>query len=1087
MQIAEKPTLFKIQRTCVYDGPGIRTTIFFQGCNLRCKWCQNPEGQSFQEDAISQCDYTIDEIIDIISRDKKYYLSTEGGVTLSGGEPLLQKPKALLPLLKMLKKDKIKITAETSLFAPWDNISKFAQYIDLFLVDLKIVGNDKLHKELTNQTSELIQDNLKKLIESGANIKFRMVMVPGMNDTEANIKNTANLLKSFNYDSIELLKYHSLYEDKTKRLGLKAPLLNITSEESLASLKKGIKMFKENGISAQNSDLDHEKHETFFSDRVKKVQNDILNSKRALCMEAAKLRTKYYRKNGFKKPTPIHRSERLSYVLANKKLKVYPKELLVGNFTSKRLAGQMWEEYYGTLYILFLYRINRQKPVPFQCSLKDRLYFYTRIFPYWVNHSLIKMVYPTVKGFIVNMARTAELVAGFNNNMAAIAHFIVNYDRLLKLGTTGLIKEIRKKQKEHPENNQDFYEGAILGLKGLEVFAKRYADYLAEESEKETDPERKAELKKMSEICSHVPKNPARTLHEALQSILLLHIALCIEQYENAISFGRLDQILYPYYKNDKEAGRITYEEAKELICLFALKIDELILANDGDSMLQMSNMFETVSTDQALTFGGVDKDGNDATNDVTYMLIDACELQTVSLDMGARIHKNSPQKYLERLAEVYISGCPIPQLFSDDIYIKTLLKHYDTTIEDARNYSIVGCVEPCASDDHFGNTDCANVNLALPFLQALKGQKYDLWNHKLIDHILIVVLEFLKFLINARWFDKIIDKLFKLRNINLDRYKYNPPQNMEELLDRFQKRLNEVTESILRDHQHIEARLRQFFPAPLASSLYDGCLEKGKDLYEGGSKFNSSGIQAVGVTDVADSLYAIDEVVFKKKQYSLNTVINAIENNFKGKKYQKVRAALLAVPKFGDDSSTKATEWENKVLDIYNKALQSVDKCPRNGRYSAGYYALNVCNRYGKKTPALPSGRLNGQPLANSITPHYGMQQNDLLSAMNAISGVDFVEHAENGTTVTFTIDSALFQGEEGKKKLANMLKTFLTTGGMQMQPNVVNRELLIDAYNNPDKYPHLLVRIAGYCEYFNQLSDEMKRIVINRTCYTS
>ena len=155
-------------------------------------------------------------------------------------------------------------------------------------------------------------------------------------------------------------------------------------------------------------------------------------------------------------------------------------------------------------------------------------------------------------------------------------------------------------------------------------------------------------------------------------------------------------------------------------------------------------------------------------------------------------------------------------------------------------------------------------------------------------------------------------------------------------------------------------------------------------------------------------------------------------------------------------------------------------------GRYSAGYYALNVCNRYGKNTPALPSGRLAGTPLANSITPHYGMVENDLLSALNSISQINFVDHAENGTTATLHIDTALFHGENGVKNLAAIFKTFMSSGGMQLQPNVIDKATLIDAYHNPDKYPYLLVRIAGYCEYFNALSDEMKRVVINRTMYT-
>ena len=1082
---------FNIQRTCVYDGPGIRTTIFFQGCNLKCAWCQNPEGQSFQGDMAPECNYSIDEIMEVVSRDKEYYFSTNGGVTLSGGEPFLQDPDSLINFLKLLKKKKIKVAAETSLCAPWKNISEIAPYIDLFLVDLKVVGDDKLHKKYTKQDSSLIHSNVKKLLDLNANIKFRMVMVPGFTDNESNIRATSDFLKSIGYDSIELMKYHNLYEEKAKRLGLDAASLNITLEQSKESVINGVKLFKNHGVDAEYTDLDSTKQKTVFTERVNEIREEIRGSRRSLCVEASKLRTKYYRKNGFKKPNPIHRSERLSYLLQNKKVIVYPRELLVGNFTSKRVAGHIYEELHGFLPILFLPYVNNQKPVSFHCSLKEKLIFYLRVAPHWWKHCLIGMSIEKLSDVGLWVARNAEMVAGFNNNFAAIAHFIVNFERILKLGTSGIIEEIKAIQKEKPENNQDFYNGAIIGLEGLELFAQRYAENLSSLSRKEKDPERRKELEEMAEICKYVPKYPARTFHEALQSMLFLHIALCIESFENAISFGRLDQILYPYYKRDKEAGIITYERAKELICLFVLKMDEDIFINDGNSLLSLHKSFQTLSTDQALTFGGVDKNGKDATNDVTYMMLDACELQTLALDPAARVHKDSPARYLERIAELYIDGCPMPQLFSDDIYIESILRHYPTTLEQARNYAIVGCVEPNASDDHFGNTDCANVNLAMPFLQALKGHEHDLWNFGLGDQMEKSILNIIEYFFKgknrfSRFILSFSNKLIQRRHVRRGLYKYNPPSSMDELLKRFQTRLNHLTKSILTDHQKLERILRETYTTPLASSLSKGCIESGKDLYEGGATLNSSGIQAVGVTDVADSLHALDEVVFKKKLYPIYDVIKAIDHDFRGAYNQRIRSALLEVPKFGNDSSREATEWVTKVMKIYNDALDSVFFCPRNGRYSAGYYALNVGTRYGEKTQSLPSGRLKGAPLANSIIPHYGMEQKDLLSSLNSVAGVNFTDHAENGATATLTIDSALFHGTDGIKNLAGIFKTFLTKGGMQLQPNVINREILLDAYKNPEKHPYLMVRIAGYCAYFNELTDDLKRVIINRTCYS-
>jgi formate C-acetyltransferase len=308
----------------------------------------------------------------------------------------------------------------------------------------------------------------------------------------------------------------------------------------------------------------------------------------------------------------------------------------------------------------------------------------------------------------------------------------------------------------------------------------------------------------------------------------------------------------------------------------------------------------------------------------------------------------------------------------------------------------------------------------------------------------------------------------------------------MEGLLERYQARLNHLASSILTDHQKIEKEIRENLPTPLTSSLFRGCIEKGKDVNEGGATFNSSGIQAVGITDVADSLYAIDEVVFRKQLYTLDEIISAIDNDFEGEQNQRIQAALLAVPKFGQDESRESQEWVNRVLQIYVNALNSVENCPRNGIYTAGYYALNVNRVYGKKTPSLPSGRLKGVPLANSITPHYGMEAADLLSSLNSVAGIDYVKYAPNGTTVTFTVDSALFQGPDGVKNLAGIFSTYFKKGGMQFQPNVINREILLEAYKNPEKHKFLLVRIAGYCAYFNDLSDELKMEIINRTCYS-
>ncbi len=304
--------------------------------------------------------------------------------------------------------------------------------------------------------------------------------------------------------------------------------------------------------------------------------------------------------------------------------------------------------------------------------------------------------------------------------------------------------------------------------------------------------------------------------------------------------------------------------------------------------------------------------------------------------------------------------------------------------------------------------------------------------------------------------------------------------------MERFARRLTELVRDVLADQQRIEAELARSLTTPLASSLYPGCMERGKDAYQGGTTINSSGIQAVGVTDVADSLAALDELVFRRRRYTLDQVLEAMEADFEGPQYQQLHADLLAAPKFGDDSAPGSHEWVNRVLQLYVDALRAAEHRTRGGKYVAGYYGLNVNMVYGRKISALPSGRRHGVPLANSICPHYGMQMVDLSSALNAVAKIDFPSFAPNGTTLTSTVDSGLFPGESGKKNLAGLIRGFFNQGGMQFQPNLIDREVLLDAYRNPGKHKDLVVRIAGYCAYFDDLSDDLKREIINRSYYT-
>jgi formate C-acetyltransferase len=1019
----------------------------------------------------------------VVRRDRAYHLRSHGGVTLSGGEPLLQPSSSLLDLLSQLKSDGFHVAVETAGHVRSSVFESVLPFIDLFLFDLKVVGDDDAHFALTGTHDRLIAENARRLIAAKANGEFRMCVVPGHNDSDRNFRATSDFLRALDRPSISLLRYYAMHEGKARRLGLAQAPLNITAAASADAIERAATTFAAAGIAVSRTAPYAAPRSPDFTPRVHAIRKDIRDAGYAVCMETAILKTDFHKRHGFTKPVGLQCANLLRHLLNNKKVIVYPHELLVGNYTSKRVGGNMWVEYFGPAGAISIWNADRQKPVSFKCSLEDKLTFYLKLLPYWAKHSLIGKVFPSTRELALFAARMLEKRVAFHNNMAGVAHYIVNTERIVQLGTTGIRAEVEAKRADKPrDETAAFYESVLIALCALEDFALRYATHLRDLGGRESDGSRRTELFAMADVCERVPRHPARTFHEALQSILFFHIALCTESFENAISFGRLDTVLYPYYQRDVAAGVLNYEKAKELVACFILKIDEVIFVNDGDTGFQLGKLFESLSPVETVTVGGVDEAGKDATNDVSYMVLDVCELRPIGVNMAARIHQGSPNRYVERIAEVYRNGSPMPALFNDEPYIKALQNEYTTSLSDARNYSIVGCVEPVASRDHFANTDCANINVTWPFLQALKGDERPLWKYGLLERPGKKLIRYVKSKLARNGAEATAAAAATLG----DPRAYAPPANMDELMARFRARMNELVSSVLADHYLIEAALRENLATPLASALFTGCIEKGKGVFDGGATYNSSGIQAVGITDVADSLAAIDDVVFTKKLHTIDEVIRAIDANFTGDANQRIREVLRAAPKFGDDAAPETAAWMNRVLEIYVNALAAVKRNTRGGKYVAGYYGLNVNLVYGKKTPALPSGRLHGVPLANSLCPHYGMQQIDLTSSLNAVSHVDFGRFAPNGTTLTSTIDAGLFPGDDGIRNLASLIRGYFDRGGMQFQPNIVSREILLDAYNNPGKYKDLVVRIAGYCGYFDDLSNDLKLEIINRTYYS-
>ncbi|MBF0362436.1 MAG: glycyl-radical enzyme activating protein [Oligoflexia bacterium] len=1084
-----------IQRFSVHDGPGIRTVIFFPGCNLQCKWCHNPELQNqnnqleFNSDkcspfclhscvnicptgalkserpvtldrnkctlcnsCVENCSYqalrtvsreiTVENLLTEILKDKSYFDASGGGVTLSGGEPLLQS-QAIQQLLQHLKQLKIHTLIETAGAVNWDAFDIILPWVDTFFFDIKAAG-DKIHQKLVGVKPQIIHQNIHKLLERKVDVAFRMLVVPGYNDQ--NLEDVVDLLcNKFKIFSITLLKYQSLWESKLKNVESNQQALNISNDEATNAIEVASTFFIKNGVKVIRYD-NLEKHKRKdFSERVKYLKEEIRNAPFSVCLERSNLITDYMKskdakidanKNS-KKSVEIIRAEGLAYIMKNRLCKIYPHELLVGNFTKKRVGGHLYMEHHGFAFASELFYIDKRKTNPLQLSWREKLLYYTKLLPFWfLGNSILKsnslwQFISFLYGQFVGKSYVTPLVA-------SVAHFVPNFKKILTLGTDGIIEEAKRYQEK-----KDFYQGIQIVCEGLaqmahnySVEAKKEAKKLAEQlvandqnCKNDKNNKRYQELMLISQTCANVPKRPAQTFREAIQSAYFTMIALTLEVQEQGLSFGRIDQWLYPYYKRDLENKIITAEEAFELICCFTIKMSELSPALPEIG----TRLYGGMMSGQGADFGGINAEtAEDATNDLTYMFLDAAGLGMRQPNYHARISasKSSPE-YLYRISQLLCSGSPTPALFNDDVIIPLIQKTHHTSIELARDYAIVGCMELVLSGNHFGDTDWGLINIVRPLEQIIHG-KYGM-------------------------------------SMNI---------SMDEIVNQYALLLAKQVDEIIKEVQRLEIGLRKY-PTLLSDALIDGCMEKGIDVNKGGAFYNSSGVQAVGVADVADSLAAIDYLIFQKKLYTWEQLILALKNNFKGKKiYDHIRAECVRSPKFGNDHQLP-DYYASVVMKIFSQILDKY-KNTRGGPYLAGYYSMTTHTVFGKRTLALPSGRLAGEMFANGFSPTLGSEMDGPTAALNSVAKQN---PGANGTSTNIKFDMNLLRGENGINILSGIINGFFISNGLQLQINTLDSATLMDALDNPEKYRDLMVRVSGYCAYFNDLTPEMKKIIINRT----
>jgi len=1105
--------VFDLQRFCLHDGPGLRTVVFLKGCSLRCQWCQNPEslrptpevsvyperclgcgaceracpngararGAGGPPDpdrslclacgaCVQVCPgealrlvgerLSVDTLLKRILADRAYFEASGGGVTLSGGEPLLQTP-AVVELLAACRSEGLHTAVETSAAAPWSAFEACLPHVDRWLLDIKAVP-DGLHRRLTGRPVARILTNARRLLGSGAPVWVRTPVVPGRNDDPAALEALARWLHRQGVSELRLLRYHAAGEAKIARVGAEQPLLGIDSERAGAALEAAAKLLRERnlrvlvvgtGESEPSGPADGDDgalagqpapwrvagrdRRAAFPDRVWRLRDAVQAAEPTVCALRARLVTDYFRRHADGKTSMVLRKARaLCHILAGWPARIYADELLVGCFSSHRVGGSIFPELHGVAMLEDLLRFDRREVNPLRIGARDRAALALKVLPYWLPRFLGLKAHSGLQA----LRFVREQLVGERylvNESGGISHFVPDYERLLRLGADGIAAEsaARAGRCEDP-SERDFHRAVVLVCRGLAAFGRAYAAEARRLVALEPPAARRRDLLAIAVACEQVPAKPARTLHEAFQSMLFAQIALNLESLDNSVSPGRLDQLLAPYCKADLKAGGLDECAARDLVGCFTVKLSELVPVFSR----RLTRFHGGLFNGQVVVVGGTDRDGADATNYLTWLFVDAMDsLRMRQPNYHARIHAGSPPGYVERIATTLRDGSGAPSVVNDDVIVPMLVDR-GTDLADARDYSPVGCVEPVAVGRSFASTDAALVNLALPLQWALGVTG---GGAATLDPTALVGPE-------ALWLA-------------------------------YELQLGHLVAALIEDLQAVERANAAWHPTPLTSALIDGCQQLGRDASAGGARYNGSGVQGVGVADVADSFAALDEVVFQRRLVSLPTLVEALKADFVG--WEVLRADLLRAPKYGNDHPLP-DGYARRVVALLSRLLGEHTNT-RGGPYSAGFYSVTAHVAFGETLAATPSGRLAGAPLANGLSPANGADRLGPTAALSSVASLDARAHARNGVTVNLSLDGSVLKGRAGVAAVEGLLKGYFRQGGMQVQLNMLDPAVLQQALQDPSSHPWLLVRVSGYSAYFADLSPAVRRDLVERTLH--
>ncbi|HSJ95971.1 MAG TPA: pyruvate formate lyase family protein [Myxococcota bacterium] len=728
-----------------------------------------------------------------------------------------------------------------------------------------------------------------------------------------------------------------------------------------------------------------------------------------------------------REPPVLQYAHALAHVLAHSELRIYDDELIVGNLSSQRIGAPIHPDLGGLLMLPELATLAARPVNPLAVSAAQRHRLEREIFPFWFSRSVLARAPleasdPALQNTLVSGRRFVL------TQIAGISHVTPDYAAVVEKGFAGLLADaLTARRTARDDAARAFLDAAAIAARAAIDFGERWGRHCEAEAARCSDNVRAAELRALASVFAQVPARPARTFHEALQSVFTAHVIVHQESFQHGVSFGRLDRLLQPYYERDLAAGRITRDGAVELLACFLGKAAELLPLFNA----MATEYFSGLSSASGITLGGTDAEGRDAACETSFLLLDAYDqMRLRQPNLHLRVHPGSDPALLARAHEVVKGGGGMPALFNDAAIVPAL-ERAGVPPADARDYSIVGCVEWGVPGRSFPAAGAAFVSLPAALERAL---------HALRE-----------------------------------------PASIEAVFAAFAAEVERTVAEAAVGNDAIERAHARHRPTPLLSLLVQGCVESGVEVNAGGARYDSTGMQGVGVADVADSLAALEQVVFAERRIPFAALRDAIDRDFAGAAELAERLAER-VPKYGEDRGA-AERWARRVAALWCEAVAR-HRNPRGGAYAPGFWTMTTHVGFGRRLGALPSGRRAGRALADGLSPVNGCdREGPTASLMAAVRATP--PDVTNGLCVNEKLDDWLVRGASGTRLMEALTRAYFAAGGMHVQYNVVDPAVLLDARTHPERHRGLVVRISRYSAYFCDLTPEMQDDIIARTLH--